>query len=112
VSTRYFSLFFSFSSDTFSLDEISTSQNDFHFFSIFVELFVLVIDSPVMNTLGIHDTTEVNTLGNMNVKNSLNIENILKSLLGMSNGTRRSCLVEKTRVKKTSDTVPLQVLSG
>jgi hypothetical protein len=30
-----------------------------------------------------------------------------KSFLGMSNGTRRSCLLKKTRVKKSRDTVPL-----
>jgi hypothetical protein len=31
----------------------------------------------------------------------------LKSFLGMSNGTRRSCLMKKNRVKKSRDTVPL-----
>jgi hypothetical protein len=31
---------------------IGTSRNDFEFFRIFVELFVFVIDSPVMDTPG------------------------------------------------------------
>ncbi len=34
----------------------------------------------------------------------------LKSFLGVSSGTRRRCLIKKTRVKKSRDTVPLKVL--
>jgi hypothetical protein len=42
-----------------------------------------------------------------NSNNSLNIQKNLKSFLGWSNGTRRKCLMKKTRVKKSRDTVPL-----
>ncbi len=36
-------------------------RNDFEFFRIFVELFVFVIDSPVVNTPRSHDSTVMNT---------------------------------------------------
>ncbi len=46
-----------------------------------------------------------------NSNNSLNIRKKLKSFLGLSNGTRRRCLMKKTRVKKSRDTIPLKGLS-
>ncbi len=45
----------------FLLVPIYTSRNYFEFFQIFVELFLFVFDSPVMNTPGSHDSTKVNT---------------------------------------------------
>jgi hypothetical protein len=42
-----------------------------------------------------------------NSNNSLNIRKNSKSFLGVSIGTRRRCLMKKTRVKKSRDTVPL-----
>ena len=42
-----------------------------------------------------------------NTNNFLKSQKNSKSFLGMSNGTRRSCLMKKTRVKKSRDTVPL-----
>ncbi len=42
-----------------------------------------------------------------NSNNSLNIKKNLKSFLGVSGGTRRICMIKKTRVKKSRDTVPL-----
>ncbi len=42
-----------------------------------------------------------------NSNNSSNIRKNSKTLLGVSNGTRRRCLMKKTRVKKSRDTVPL-----
>jgi hypothetical protein len=42
-----------------------------------------------------------------NSNNSSNIQKNSKSFLGMSNGTRRRCLMKKTRIKKSRDTVPL-----
>jgi hypothetical protein len=47
----------------------------------------------------------VSTITNSN--NSSNIRKNSKSFLGMSNGTRRRCLMKKTRAKKSRDTVPL-----
>ncbi len=43
-----------------------------------------------------------------NTNNSSNIRKNLKSFLGVSNGTRRRCLMKKTRVKKSRDTIPLR----
>ncbi len=43
-----------------------------------------------------------------NTNNFLKIRKSSKSFLGMSNGKRRSCLMKKTRVKKSRDTVPLK----
>jgi hypothetical protein len=55
------------------------------------------LDSPVMNTQE----------SRLRIKILLeNLKN-LKSFLGMSSGKRRSCLMKKTRVKKSRDTVPL-----
>jgi hypothetical protein len=42
-----------------------------------------------------------------NSNNSSNIRKNSKSFLGVSNGTRRRCLMKKTGVKKSRDTVPL-----
>jgi hypothetical protein len=42
---------------------------------------------------------------------SSNIRKNLKSFLGVSNGTRKKCLMKKTRVKKSRDTVPLSRFS-
>ncbi len=42
-----------------------------------------------------------------NWNNSSNIRKNSKSFLGVSNGTRRRCLMKKTGVKKSRDTVPL-----
>ncbi len=47
-----------------------------------------------------------------NSNNSLNIRKNLKSFLGVFNGTRRRCLMKKTRVKKSCDTVPVKVMSS
>jgi hypothetical protein len=44
-----------------------------------------------------------------NSNNSSNIRKNSKSFLGVSNGTRRRCLMKKTRVKKSRDTIPLNV---
>ncbi len=44
-----------------------------------------------------------------NSNNSSNIRKNSKSFLGVSNGTRRRCLMKKTGVKKSRDTVPLKV---
>ncbi len=44
-----------------------------------------------------------------NSNNSSNIRKNLKSCLAVFNGTRRSCLMKKTRVKKSLDTVPLNL---
>ncbi len=43
-----------------------------------------------------------------NSNNSSNIRKNSKSFLGVSNGTRRRCLMKKTRVKKSRDTIPLK----
>ncbi len=43
-----------------------------------------------------------------NSNNSSNIRKNSKSCLAVFNGTRRSCLMRKTRVKKSRDTVPLR----
>ncbi len=43
-----------------------------------------------------------------NTYNFLKSQQNLKCFLGMSNRTRRSCLMKKTRVKKPCDTVPLK----
>ncbi len=43
-----------------------------------------------------------------NTNNSSNIRKKLKSFLSLSNWTRRRCLMKKTRVKKTRDTIPLR----
>ncbi len=42
-----------------------------------------------------------------NSNNSSNIRKISKTFLGVSNGTRRRCLMKKNRVKKSHDTVSL-----
>ncbi len=42
-----------------------------------------------------------------NSNNSSNIRKNSKSFLGVSNGTRRRCLMKKTRGKKSRDTIPL-----
>jgi hypothetical protein len=42
-----------------------------------------------------------------NTNKLLKIQKNLKSFLGMSNRKRRSCLMKKSRVKKSCDTVPL-----
>ncbi len=47
-----------------------------------------------------------------NSNNSANIQKNLISFLGMSNGTRRRCLMEKTSVQKSCDTVALREISG
>jgi hypothetical protein len=44
-----------------------------------------------------------------NTNNSLKIRENSKSFLGRSNGTWRSCLMKKTRVKKSRDTVLLSI---
>ncbi len=56
--------------------------------------------------LGCEYTVELIT----NSNNSSNIRKNSKSFLGVSNGTRRKCLMIKTRVKKSRDTVPLSQL--
>ncbi len=43
-----------------------------------------------------------------NSNNSSNIRKNSKSFLGVSKGTRRRCLMKKTRVKKSRDTIPLK----
>ncbi len=43
-----------------------------------------------------------------NSNNSSNIRKIFESVLGVSNWTRRRCLMKKTRVKKSHDNVPLK----
>jgi hypothetical protein len=45
-----------------------------------------------------------------NSNNSSNIRKNSKSFLGVSNGTRRRCLIKKTSFKKSRDTVPLKRL--
>jgi hypothetical protein len=42
-----------------------------------------------------------------NTNNSTNIQKNSKSVLGMPIGTRRRCLMKKTRPEKSRDTVPL-----
>ncbi len=44
-----------------------------------------------------------------NSNNASNIRKNSKSFLGVSNGTRRRCLMKKTSVNKSRDTVPLRV---
>jgi hypothetical protein len=44
-----------------------------------------------------------------NLNNSSNIRTNSKSFLGVSNGTKRRCLMKKNRVKKSRDTVPLKL---
>ncbi len=44
-----------------------------------------------------------------NSNNSSNIRTNSKSFLGVSNGTRRRCLMKKTIVKKSRDAVPLSL---
>ncbi len=44
-----------------------------------------------------------------NSNNCSNIRNNSKSCLDVSNGTRRRCLMKKTRVTKSRDTVPLKL---
>jgi hypothetical protein len=62
--------------------------------------FVGSLDSPVMNTPGSHDSSvETHWESITNMKNSLNIQTNLKSFLGMSNGTKKKLLDEKTSVK-------------
>ncbi len=48
----------------------------------------------------------------INSNNSLNIQKNYKSFLGVSNGTSRRCLMNKTKVKKSRDTVPLTLGEG
>jgi hypothetical protein len=45
-----------------------------------------------------------------NSNNFSNIRKNSKSFLGVSNGTRRRCLMKKTRGKKSRDTIPLSLL--
>jgi hypothetical protein len=88
---------------------------------IFVESLVYSLleslDSPKVNTLGSHNSMIVNTRGSLdspvkdkpvsqlrNIKNSMDIRQNLKSFLGISNRTRRSCLMKK---EKSRDTIPL-----
>jgi hypothetical protein len=79
------------------------------------------LNSPVMNTPGSHDSPVMNTPRSLdspvvkytgesitNLNNSSNIRKNLKSCLSVFNGTRRSCLMKKNRVKKSRDTVPLK----
>ncbi len=47
-----------------------------------------------------------------NSNNSSNIRENSKFCLAVFNGTRRSCLKKKTRVKKSRDTVPLRRRTG
>jgi hypothetical protein len=56
-SSRFLSLFFSLKK--LLLVPIGTSRNDFEFFQLFVELFVFVFDSSVMNT----QESQLETLG-------------------------------------------------
>ncbi len=61
----------------------------------------------MVNTLGSLESPVVNTLGSrlglqITLENSKKIE-----ILGMSDGTRRSCLLKKKQSNKCRDTVPL-----
>jgi hypothetical protein len=53
---------------------------------------------------GVNDTGEAPEKSNI----SANIRKKLKSLPGLSTGTRRSCLKKKTRGEKSGGTVPLR----
>jgi hypothetical protein len=57
---------------------------------------------------GVVDTGQAPEKSNI----SANIRKKLKSLLGMSTGTRRSCLKKKTRGEKSGGTVPLSFAYG
>jgi hypothetical protein len=52
---------------------------------------------------GVNYTSEAPEKSNI----SMNIQQKLKSLLGLSTGARRSCLKKKTRGDKSGGTVPL-----
>ncbi len=68
-------------------------------------------DSPMMNTPGSLDSLTVNTPESItSSNNSSNIRKNSKSFLGVFNGTRRRCLMKKTRVKKSRNTLPLIII--